>query len=343
LSKNQSPPLKYRFQQMILRSWYNPISWTLLLLPLSWLFQLISRIRRYNLTLNQKKNTAPVIVIGNITIGGSGKTPLVIHLAKLFSHAGYKVGIISRGYGRIESDQKPILVTPNNDASEVGDEPVIIVQQTQCAMVIGRNRIACIEKLLSTFPSTDIILSDDGLQHYKMSRDIEIAVINGNKRFGNGFCLPAGPLREPVSRLNQVDYVIASHKALADEYLLSYHLKSFVSLDPQINSIPIPYHSFTEVHAVAGIGEPAAFFSSLEGIGIKIIKHTFPDHHSYKISDLDFGDDLPIIMTEKDAVKCKMFNLKNGWFLTIETSLPQEFESTIKNRIKGLLYGKKTV
>ena len=202
----------FNFKQRIVDAWYKPYSWVLILIPLSWLFQMLRRLRRYYLESDQYHCPQPLIVVGNLAVGGSGKTPLVIHLTKLLMHQGFKVGIVSRGFGRVKTDQHFIIVTPFSDVNKVGDEPLMIAQRTNTHLIVCQDRALAVEKMLTHFPDTQIIISDDGLQHYKMARDVEIAVIQGFKRFGNGFCLPAGPLREPSSRLNRVDFIVASHE-----------------------------------------------------------------------------------------------------------------------------------
>lgn len=329
-------------QQRIVAAWYRSYSWTLVLIPFSWLFLCIISLRCWYYSGKAHAYSRPVIVIGNIAVGGTGKTPLVIHLAKIFTQYGFKVGIVSRGYGA-HHQAAVNFVTRGSDPTLVGDEPVMIATQTNCPVIIGKERSEAVEALIKHFPSIQLILSDDGLQHYKMFRDIEIAVIHGLNRFGNGFCLPAGPLREPLSRLNKVDYIVASHNALAGENLLQFKPKYFISLDGNENILPVNNPGFSTIHAIAGIGEPGTFFDSLEKMGLKVIKHVFPDHHLYKSEDLQFPDVLPIIMTEKDAVKCRSIAPINSWFLSIETILPKEFEQKLLNHVKGMLYGKEII
>ena len=297
--------------------WYsqNIIAW--LLLPLSFVFCILSFFRRVLFKLNILKSyqaPVPVFIIGNISVGGTGKTPLIIELVKQLQQKGFKPAVISRGYGS-QADSYPYQVTQHSRASEAGDEPLLIFRRTQCPLVIGADRRADIEYLLQ-HNDCDIILSDDGLQHYALRRDVEIAVVDSSRYLGNGFCLPAGPLRERAARLRSVDMVLYNGgqqatnmqiKAAAPQALFSHD--STTGLSPQ------------KIHAVAGIGNPQRFFDLLSSLGYEIIPHIFSDHYQYQETDLLFDDNLNVLMTEKDAVKCLAFNLPRHWFLPIEVKL----------------------
>jgi tetraacyldisaccharide 4'-kinase len=291
-----------------------------LLLPIAGIFYLIIKLRYFLYHSHFFKSTkfsVPVIIVGNITVGGTGKTPFVIWLAEHLQQQGKKPGIVSRGYGS-KAPYYPYAVRPDSDYCEVGDEALVIVRRTKCPMVIGANRVAAVQKLLAT-TDCDVVISDDGLQHYALGREQEIVLVDGDRRFGNGFLLPAGPLREPISRLKSVNQVIINgvdmHIIPAKKlYPICFNNPSYRGL----TAVSISEFIGKTVHAVAGIGNPQKFFTLLENIGIKVIPHPFPDHNQFIAQDLNFDDDLPIIMTEKDAVKCERFELKNCWYLPVK-------------------------
>lgn len=283
--------------------WYsqNIVAWALL--PLSWLFCAVAVLRRL---LYQKRLLprypvpVPLIIVGNITVGGTGKTPLLIGLCSYLEQQGYRPGVISRGYGASVSGE--YALSPQDDAAIVGDEPLLIRQRTGCPVVIGRDRVAAARKLLAEF-DCDVVLSDDGLQHYRLDRDIEIAVVDARRRFGNGYCLPAGPLREPVSRLHKVAMVV-HHGDASQCYNFALEFTDAFNIE---NNEHRSLASFSNkaVHAIAGIGDPGRFFRQLRAAGLSVIEHAFPDHHGYTAGDIEFADALPVLMTEKDAVKCR--------------------------------------
>ncbi len=303
---------------------------SILLLPLASFFCLISLIRKYLYRLGVLKSykaPLPVVVIGNITVGGTGKTPLIIELVKQLQVQGRKPGVISRGYGG-NAKSWPQVVNEVTSAEKVGDEPQLIFQHTACPLVVGPDRQQDIELLLKKF-DCDVILSDDGLQHYALQRDIEIAVVDAQKRFGNGFCLPSGPLRESVSRLQQVDMVLLNGGAEQD-MAFTMQATQCVSVGlEKSNSLSLNSFSGKTVHAVAGIGNPDRFFLMLKAHNIKVIPHSFEDHYIYKQSDLNFNDDLPVLMTEKDAIKCMQFTLLNHWSVPVDIKLTKSAQSRI--------------
>jgi tetraacyldisaccharide 4'-kinase len=303
----------------ITRHWYQKrlTVLTALLLPFSWLFRLVVFIRRSLYQKNifkQYQLPVPVIIVGNITVGGTGKTPFVIWLARYLQTLGLKPGILTRGYG---GNAKEVLdVTLNSTAEQVGDEALVLKQRTQCPVFVSKSRVAAGKALLAKY-DCDIIICDDGLQHYALARDIECVLIDRFRGFGNQQMLPAGPLREPLTRLSSVDVVVDD---------VSLQMSSLVSLN---NNETVPLTQFTgqRVHAVAGIGYPEQFFQQLRDQGVNVIAHAFTDHHAFQKNDLTFHDELPIIMTEKDAVKCRHFALPNTWYLPIEiTPSPQCIE-----------------
>lgn len=321
----------------LVNSWYQakPIRW--LLWPLSLIYCAIIQLRRslYRLGILKSSSLAvPVIIIGNISVGGTGKTPTVIWLAKQLQLAGYQPGIISRGYGG-KVTQQPQIVTEHSLASEVGDEPIIIHRQSACPMVVGSNRVAAAKMLLNQYQS-DVIISDDGLQHYALDRDIEVVVVDGQRQFGNRLCLPAGPLREPISRLNDVDYII--HNGSNDKVEHNMQLIQSVAInlaDPTLVKTLAEFAS-KDVHAVAGIGNPQRFFDQLTTHGFKLSPHAFADHHPYQQADISFNDDKPILMTEKDAVKCQHFADKNMWYIPIEASISGKLSQLLIDNLAGL-------
>lgn len=310
--------------------WYTRSSWLLLLTPLSLLYRMIIALRRAAYRLGFLKTHSlpvPVIVIGNLAVGGTGKTPLVAWLADRLGQAGYRPGIVARGYGGLAT-QWPQLVRPDSDPAMVGDEAVMLRRKTGCPMAVGPGRAAAAHALLER-SDCDLILSDDGLQHYALHRDIEIAVIDGVRRFGNGLCLPAGPLREPVKRLKQVDLVVANGPGEAGEYPMDMQLT--VVHPVQGGGAQRSLNSFRgqSVHAIAGIGNPERFFTALRQAGLRPEEHVFPDHHSFTPADLVFEDDRPVMMTEKDAVKCRNFAVDNCWYAPVTIAMPRGFAGRV--------------
>ena len=327
--------------QLIERLWYgnHVLSW--ILLPLSWLYAGYALLRRaaYAVGLLPVQRVAvPVIVVGNITAGGTGKTPLVIWLAEFLLNRGFHPGIVSRGYGGT-ARQWPQQVRPDTNPRTVGDEPVLISRRTGCPVAIAPNRYTAARELIE-HKACDIILCDDGLQHHELDRDLEIAVVDGYRQFGNGRCLPAGPLREPVSRLRSVEMVVGNGRAGKNQYLMEYTALPLRAVHVE-NHEQCQLEEFTgkTVHAVAGIGNPQSFFSVLRGKGINMIKHVFPDHHYYRPGDLEFADGLPVVMTEKDAVKCEGFAMPDLWYLPIQTKMSNAFEHRLSILIQELKSG----
>ena len=314
--------------------WYsqNPVAWVLW--PVSLVFCLISALRKFFYKINLLKTPeipVPVIIVGNISVGGTGKTPLLIALCRQLQAQGFKPGIISRGYGG-QASSWPQNVTAASSAVQVGDEPVLIAKRTACPVVVGPDRVEDTKQLLAE-NECNIILSDDGLQHYRLQRDIEIAVIDAGRLNGNGFCLPAGPLREPEYRLNSVDMVIYNGGG-AQSLSFSLEPDQLSSVNHQNDSLSLESLRNKSVHAIAGIGNPDRFFSLLESSGIKLIKHRFPDHYCYTAEDLCFNDELPILMTEKDAVKCQHFDIANSWYLPVNAVVSEETRIKFNQLIK---------
>jgi tetraacyldisaccharide 4'-kinase len=276
----------------------------------------------------------PVVVVGNITVGGTGKTPLVIWLVEYLRRAGFRPGVISRGYGGQASDW-PQWVSPDSDPQQVGDEPVMIAQRARCPVVVGPDRPEDGQTLLEN-ADCNIVLCDDGLQHYRLQRDLEIVVVDAVRGFGNGYCLPAGPLREPVSRLDSVPVVVYSNSPSPDTCGYTLEPTVFRSLaDGNATREPSDWHRQT-IHAVAGIGNPERFFQLLEAMGLSIVRHAFPDHHRFTAADLDFGSDAVIVMTEKDAVKCRESAAGDLWYLAMDVKMTPVAEKQLGDHLVKL-------
>lgn len=274
----------------------------------------------------------PVVVVGNIFVGGTGKTPLVVWLVEAARERGFNPGVILRGYGG--QAKKPRLVTAQSDPLDVGDEAVLIAQRIACPVAIGRNRVAA-ARCLTEHATVDLIISDDGLQHYKLGRDVEIAVIDGARGLGNRRCLPAGPLRECPARLTSVQLVVANGPAVPEshgQFVLAPGILR--PLRPEgSNTPPVPGDA---VHAVAGIGHPDRFFDMLRSLNYKVIPHAFADHQVYQAADLAFDDALPIFMTEKDAVKCQPFAPSDSWVLPVTAQPDAATKAKLINLLAAL-------
>lgn len=319
-------------KQWLLKKWSTRNWLTIVLLPVSLLYRLIIAKKR-NAFLNAPplKNKVPVIVVGNIYIGGTGKTPVVIYLVNLLQKHGYKPAVISRGYGA-KIDQ-PLLVTSESVANEVGDEPLLIFNSCKIPVVVNPKRISSLNYILENTDS-NIIISDDGLQHYALNRDIEIIVFDAQKGIGNGFLLPSGPLREPFSRIKTADFTLINGKksfihgynfVLSIEYAQNMITGEIVKLNDLVAD---------KIHAVAGIGNPARFFSALKSKGLNIIAHEYADHYPFTEKTLDFIDGFPVLMTEKDAVKCKGFAKSDWWTVPAETVFESGFVENFLDKLK---------
>ena len=306
--------------------WYRLSPLHLLLFPISLIFRALAALRRFlyrSGILASVKLPVPVIIVGNISVGGTGKTPLTLWLAQQLIENGWHPGIVSRGYTKTARQKDiPREVSNSNDADKVGDEPLLMAQRALCPVWIGRNRPVAALALLQAHPECDIILSDDGLQHYRLQRDVEIVVVDGARRFGNGLLLPAGPLREPVSRLRKVDAVVNNGGQVHDREL-AMHLDGslfYNLLNPEI-VVSATEFAGQRLHALAGIGHPQRFFSHLQHLGLHAQDHAFPDHHRYTATDIAFEDADAILMTEKDAVKCAPFASEKCWVLRVDAQV----------------------
>ena len=320
----------------VVDSWYKKSFWLYLLYPFSLIVSYITarRRRKYLKGASEThKSEVPVIVVGNLTIGGTGKTPLVKYIASELLSLGYKPGLVSRGYGG--KFKETLLVSDQTPVKQTGDEAQILAT-LNLPFYIDKSRVRAV-KAITDNHDCDIIISDDGLQHYKMNRDIEIVVIDGKRRFGNNLTFPAGPLRESKARLNSVDFIVNNSGPTDEgEYLMNVSPSRFVHLKSG-KSYPIedwPMHK--QVHAVAGLGNPGRFFDLLARLGFDIIRHPFQDHHNFHEQDIHYLDHLPIVMTEKDASKCKDFNNNKIWYLTIEADVSDKFINELDTKIKSI-------
>jgi tetraacyldisaccharide 4'-kinase len=293
-------------------------------------------LRRAGYALRLLKSTRagiPVIAIGNLTVGGSGKTPLAIHVAELLKGKGWSPAIVSRGYGG--TVKVPRGVTLASDPAEVGDEPVLMARRSGCPVWVGPERAAVIAALRRAHPDCDVVVLDDGLQHYALRRDIEIAVVDA-RAFGNGFMLPAGPLREPRTRLRTVDAVVAHGTDRVEGYAMRLEGDEVHRATDARERRPAKSFAGRRVHAVAGIGDPQRFFLHLAQLGVRVVPHPFPDHHPFRAADLEFGDQDPVLMTEKDAVKCKRFAKPTHWILPVRAAPDPAFDAWLQRRLGEL-------
>ncbi|MDO9105941.1 MAG: tetraacyldisaccharide 4'-kinase [Methylovulum sp.] len=324
------------WQKWAEKIWYKDPFIGVWLMPLGFIFSDIVRFRKYLYRVGVLKThhlPVPVIVVGNITVGGTGKTPLIIWMARFLKASGYQPGIISRGYGG-QAASWPQSVTGSSSAESVGDEALLLSKHSACPVVVGPLRVEAAQQLLSQADCT-VILCDDGLQHYALHRDIEVAVIDGARRFGNGYCLPAGPLREPINRLQTVDLVIVNGEKYEDnEYAMQ------LVGDTAINMLsgeqkPLAEFAKVECHALAGIGNPDRFFNKLAAAGLICTSSSFPDHYQFQADDIVFSDQQPVLMTEKDAVKCTGFAGAQHWYVPVAAVPESAFSEQLLNLLKG--------
>jgi tetraacyldisaccharide 4'-kinase len=330
------------------RLWYErrPRWLLVLLLPLSALFAVLVQIRRCAYRcglLAARRVSRPVIVVGNISVGGTGKTPLVMWLAELLQSRGQRVGIVTRGYGG-SSAVWPREVTATSSPLEVGDEPVMMAIRTGAIVVAGPDRVAAAN--LAIEKGAHVILSDDGLQHYRLQRDGEIAVIDAQRGLGNGLLLPAGPLREPAARLKSVDLLVRTQRVFAAAPATgSLATRSVTARMSLVDAVPVgggercslDVFKGRALHAVAAVGNPQAFFTTLRQLGLQIDAHALPDHATLTSQDISFGDDAPVLMTEKDAVKCRAFADQRHWAVRMDLELSDSDRAAVAAIIEQLL------
>lgn len=316
-----------------MKFWYRRGLLAWLLWPASLVFSVVVVMRKllYKVRILKSAHPGiPVIVVGNITVGGSGKTPLVIWIAEELKKKGWSPAIISRGYG-VKLDV-PRAATVASDAAEVGDEPVLIARRTGCPVWVGPDRIAVAAALRGAHPDVDVLVLDDGLQHYAMRRDVEIAVLDP-RGLGNGFLLPAGPLREPRWRLRTVDAVVAHGGAAQRDFAMALAGEEVHRMTDARERRPLKSFAGERVHAAAGIGDPNRFFLHVGRAGVKVIPHPFPDHHPFSAQDLEFGDGLPVILTEKDAVKLRAAARPDWWVLPVSARLDPGFGAWLLRKL----------
>ena len=322
------------------KAWYKKSSWLWILWPLSLITKKISE-KRLKKFLSGKtkpwKPDIPVIVVGNIVAGGTGKTPFVIWLAKKLTNLGYKPGVISRGYGG-KAKKYPLVLDESTKVKMSGDEPRLIFHNAKVPVYVSPNRVQAAKRMVED-TECDVIISDDGLQHYALGRDVEIVIFDGSRGVGNKLCLPAGPLREPIERIDSVDFIVSSHTTLLEQGIKENVIMKFKATEWErlsdkkrvsLDSWPLG----RIVHGVAGIGNPSKFFITLKELGFEVIEHSFPDHYQFMEEDLTFSYQLPIVMTEKDAARCRKIINKNIWVLKIEANLPEKFALQIANEMK---------
>ncbi len=317
-----------RLEAWLNRRWYGrrPIWW---LLPLSALYLVVATARRW---LTPRRSVGvPVVVVGNLTAGGSGKTPVVLALASALRDRGFSPGIVSRGYGaRVPGIR---VLRDGDSADAVGDEPALMAQRGIAPVAIGADRVKAARALLAARPEVDVVISDDGLQHYRLARAVEVIVVDGARTFGNGALIPAGPLRELPSRLKRADVVLVNDADTRAHTPYRIVAGDAVPLSGVSSRRPLATFRGSRVHAVAGIGDPRRFFNMLVRLGIFVNPHPFPDHHRYRAGDLEFDPPLPILMTEKDAVKCSAFAGPDRWFVPIRAELPVAVLDLVQQRL----------
>jgi tetraacyldisaccharide 4'-kinase len=323
-----------------MKHWHRRGAVAWLLWPVSLIFRGVVFLRRMFFWMRLLKSEhpgIPVVVVGNIVAGGSGKTPLVLWIAEFLKSKGWHPAIVSRGYRKAQSasgaGDAPRAATIASDAAEVGDEPIILSRRSGCPVWVGADRVAVAREVRSKHPDVDVLILDDGLQHYRLRRDVEIAVVDG-RGFGNGFLLPAGPLREPRRRLKTVDAVVSHGNSSVSGFSMTLEGETFHRMTDARDRRPASAFAGHGVHAVAGIGDPNRFFLHLMKLGIQPIPHPFPDHHPFTLRDLEFGGDAPIVMTEKDAVKLRRAPHAHWWVLPVTARLDPAFGDWLLGKLK---------
>ena len=311
------------------------------MLPLAWVFKLLAALRlalyRAGI-LRSERLPLPVVVVGNITVGGSGKTPLTLWLLQQLQQRGLRPGVISRGHG---GSGRVREVLTDSDADDVGDEPLLIKRRTRLPVFVGRDRVAAARALIKAHPECDLILSDDGLQHYRLARDFEIAVQDG-RGLMNGWPLPAGPLREPPSRLARVDALVINGAdllpdatGLPPQFAMRLHGDTFHALSDPQQTCAAKELAGLHLAAVAGIGDPQRFFAHLKGLGLSCVPHPFPDHHRFNAADLAAIDADALLMTEKDAVKCAGLTTRSVWVLPVTAWVEPDLAALVMEKLNG--------
>lgn len=324
----------------LLNAWYTGHPALGLLRPLEWLYRRVVRNKRARFLAGEGdiyRASVPVLVVGNVTVGGTGKTPMILWLIEHCRSRGLRVGVVSRGYGA-KPPSLPWRVRVGQSASEAGDEPLLIVQRSGVALMIDPDRSRAVRALLDAEP-LDLILSDDGLQHYRLARDLELVLIDAVRGLGNRRCLPAGPLREPMERLSSVDAVLYNGAASDRSDGFAFVLKPTTLVNLRSGErLPLDHFPAGQaLHAVAGIGNPQRFFNTLEALHWRPVHHAFADHAVYSAQALTFTPSLPLIMTEKDAVKCRAFAAEDWWYLAVDAVPSAAFVSWFDSQLLRLL------
>lgn len=314
------------------RYWRRRSGISAVLWPLSWGYCLAIEVRHglfQTGCLRRHQLPVPVVVVGNVTVGGTGKTPLVIWLCDVLRAAGRQPGIITRGYRR--RGRAPLAATPTSDPADVGDEAVLLARRTRVPVMVDADRVRAARRAVAA--GCDVVIADDGLQHYRLGRTLEIGVLDGDRRFGNGRCLPSGPLRERLGRWARLDFRVTQGSAAAGEWGMRLEGRQIHAVGGrQVADIS----DWRRVHAVAGIGNPDRFFSMLRGFGLEVVAHAFPDHHNYVRDDLVFDSPDPVVMTEKDAVKCERFHEPHWWYLPVTAVVDSELAERIVMRLNQI-------
>ena len=320
--------------QIINNQYYKKSSWIYLLIPISIFFYFFSSLKKYlykNGFLKTIKIKVPVLIIGNITLGGTGKTPLTLDLIAKFLKKGLKPAIVSRGYRGSANNITEVF--ESSDVSVVGDEALLIKAKSKVPVFIGKDRVSVAKILLKKYPQTSIIISDDGLQHHRLARDYEIIVVDSQRQFGNGLIFPAGPMREGISKLKQVDAVVYKGvNSNSNFYQMKYITKHFKNL---LTNKKVIFKDIQDkkIVAITAIGNPESFFSTLEGYGSEFKKVTYNDHYLFNKNDFIKYADYNIVMTEKDAIKCQKFATKNFWVLPLETKVDERLFRNILKKV----------
>jgi len=323
-------------QDFILRAWQQKnVFYYCLLIPLSWLFAMLASLRWFGYQSGLVKThrlSVPVVVVGNINMGGSGKTPVVVWLVNQLKAAGYQPGVISRGYGANNTKAiNAMAVEESSAASVVGDEPLLIARRTGCPVWVGADRVAAGNALLNAQPACDVIVSDDGLQHYRLARDVELVVADHQTAEGQRL-LPAGPMREPLSRLQTVDAIVSNGALLDGAFAMQLAGQMFYNLANPTAQVESAHFKTKKVTALAGIGKPDRFFDYLTSLGLDFERISFDDHHAFTRDDLDVACDA-LIMTEKDAMKCEAFAAAHHWVLPVDAQMDEALLPLILNKL----------
>ncbi|MBF8676898.1 tetraacyldisaccharide 4'-kinase [Pseudomonas fulva] len=324
----------------LLAAWYTGHPALALLRPLEALYRWVVKRKRRRFLNDQRSSyraPVPIIVVGNITVGGTGKTPMILWLVEHCRQRRLRVGVVSRGYGA-KPPQLPWRVTADQAAEQAGDEPLLIVQRTGVPLMIDPDRARAVQALLAS-ESLDLILCDDGMQHYRLARDLELVLIDAARGLGNRRCLPAGPLREPVERLKEADAVLfnGAEQDTAEGFGFRLQPSALVNLRTGERRALDHFPAGQRLHAVAGIGNPQRFFNTLQGLGWQPLPHPFADHAQFNAQNLAFTPPLPLVMTEKDAVKCRSFAAENWWYLAVEAQPTPAFGTWFDLQLQRLL------